>query len=180
MSKKVAVIGAGTAGVLAISHFNKWMKDCELELYYDSNIKPQPVGEGSTPTLPNCLWQNLEFTFDDLEKVDGIIKYGIYHVAIGEAKYKKEHGNADGRIFELIADSDGLGIKRINFYASLNGPCVERSTKGLFKSTATRKVVVRLDAFKVTKFLNSSNEVMYNTIKENVLNAIIEINNTGQ
>ena len=77
MSKKVAVIGAGTAGILAISHFNKWMKDCELELYYDSNIKPQPVGEGSTPTLPNCLWQNLEFTFDDLEKVDGIIKYGI-------------------------------------------------------------------------------------------------------
>jgi len=77
MSKKVAVIGAGTAGILAVSHFNKWMEDCELELYYDSNIKPQPVGEGSTPTLPNCLWQNLEFTFDDLEKVDGIIKYGI-------------------------------------------------------------------------------------------------------
>jgi len=77
MSKKIAVIGAGTAGVLAISHFNKWMKDCELELYYDSNIKPQPVGEGSTPTLPNCLWQNLEFTFDELQKVDGTIKYGI-------------------------------------------------------------------------------------------------------
>lgn len=77
MSKKIAVIGAGTAGVLAVSHFNKWMEDYELELYYDSNIKPQPVGEGSTPTLPNCLWQNLGFTFDDLEKVDGIIKYGI-------------------------------------------------------------------------------------------------------
>jgi tryptophan halogenase len=53
------------------------MKDCELELYYDSTIKPQPVGEGSTPTLPNCLWQNLEFTFDELQKVDGNIKYGI-------------------------------------------------------------------------------------------------------
>ena len=31
MSKKIAVIGAGTAGVIAATHFNKWMKDYELE-----------------------------------------------------------------------------------------------------------------------------------------------------
>ena len=77
MSKKIAVIGAGTAGVLAATHFNKWMKDYELELYYDSNISPQPVGEGSTPSLPNALWHNLHFTFDDLVSIDGTIKHGI-------------------------------------------------------------------------------------------------------
>ena len=77
MAKKIAIIGAGTAGVLAVSHFNRWMRDCEVELYFDSAIKPQPVGEGSTNTFPNALWHNLNFTFDHLEKLDGTIKYGI-------------------------------------------------------------------------------------------------------
>lgn len=77
MRKKISIIGAGTAGVLAAAHFNRWRKDCDIELYYDSNIAPQPVGEGSTPSLPNVLWHNLHFTFDDLLKVDGTIKHGI-------------------------------------------------------------------------------------------------------
>jgi len=75
--KKVAIIGKGTAGVLAVAHFWRWAKDCEVELYFDTNIKPQPVGEGSTLALPRSLLHNLNFTYEDLHKVDGSFKYGI-------------------------------------------------------------------------------------------------------
>ena len=87
---KIAVIGAGTAGALAVSHLHRWTKDCEIELYFDSSIKPQPVGEGSTNVFPNALWHNLNFTFDDLVKLDGTIKYGID---------KRNWGGADAKDF---------------------------------------------------------------------------------
>jgi hypothetical protein len=81
--KKIAIIGAGTAGVYAATHFNRWAKDCEIELYYDSNIKPQPVGEGSTLSLPRSLWNNLCFTYEDLYKIDGTVKTGIRKINWG-------------------------------------------------------------------------------------------------
>jgi tryptophan halogenase len=77
MPKKIAVIGLGTAGVLSALHFYRWAEGCEVELYYDSNIKPQPVGEGSTVLLPRDLWNNMEFSFQDLESIDGTAKFGI-------------------------------------------------------------------------------------------------------
>jgi hypothetical protein len=140
-----------------------WRKGYDLSEAYPNNQEAFLDNGKSSTSLPD----------------GGIVKYGIHYIAMGEAKYKKERGNADERISGLIFDSDALGIKRINFYACLSGPCVERNSKGRFKSPATRKVVTRLDAAKVTKFLNSSYEVMYNTIKENILNSIFEINNTG-
>jgi hypothetical protein len=75
--KKIAVIGRGTAGVLAVAHFWRWAKDCEVELYFDTNIKPQPVGEGSTLVMPKSLAFDLGFTYEDLHNIDGTFKYGI-------------------------------------------------------------------------------------------------------
>lgn len=75
--KKVAIIGRGTAGVLAVAHFWRWATDCEVELYYDTNIKPQPVGEGSTLVMPKALALDLGFTYEDLHNIDGTFKYGI-------------------------------------------------------------------------------------------------------
>jgi hypothetical protein len=77
MAKKVAIIGQGTAGVFALSHFSKWTQNFELELHADPNIKPQPVGEGSTLVFPVALEENLNFNYGDLEKLDGSLKYGI-------------------------------------------------------------------------------------------------------
>jgi hypothetical protein len=75
--KRLAIIGKGTAGVLALSHFERWAPDCELQLYYDESIKPQPVGEGATLQLPIALSLNCNFTYDDLHLVDGTFKHGI-------------------------------------------------------------------------------------------------------
>ena len=74
--KKLAIIGKGTAGVLAAAHFNRWT-DCEIELYYDENIAPQPVGEGSNVQLPASLSIDLGFNYENLVEIDGNFKYGI-------------------------------------------------------------------------------------------------------
>ncbi len=84
--KKIAIIGRGTAGVLAMAHFHRWAEGYEIELYYDENIKPQPVGEGSTLQLPKALSLHLNFTYDDLHHIDGTFKYGIRKVNWAKGK----------------------------------------------------------------------------------------------
>ena len=81
--KKITVIGAGTAGVLSLSHFLRWT-DWEIEWYNDTSIKPQAVGEGSTLDLPQNLYFYHNFRFDDLEKIDGTYKLGIRKKYWGE------------------------------------------------------------------------------------------------
>lgn len=82
--KKITIIGAGTAGVLAATHFSKWAKGYEVELCFDSNIKPQPVGEGSTLALPVTLMENIDFYHNDLNDIDGTLKTGIAKVNWGD------------------------------------------------------------------------------------------------
>lgn len=59
--KKLAIIGAGTAGCLTVSHFLRFT-DWTIDWYIDSSIKPQAVGEGSNLILPKALYNNVNFT----------------------------------------------------------------------------------------------------------------------
>lgn len=61
---------------MAAAHFIKWT-NLEVEWYFDPNIKPQAVGEGSTADLPVQLFQTLDFKITDLEKIYGSLKSGI-------------------------------------------------------------------------------------------------------
>jgi len=81
--KKIAIIGRGTAGSIATAHLLRWT-DCDVEWYFDSNIKPQAVGEGTTLGVPQILYENIGFVYDDLEKIDGTIKLGIKKVNWGK------------------------------------------------------------------------------------------------
>jgi hypothetical protein len=74
--KKLAVIGRGTSGSLAVPHFLKYT-DWEIDWYFDSSIKPQAVGEASWPQLPLDLYNTLDFTVFDLESIDGTFKTGV-------------------------------------------------------------------------------------------------------
>lgn len=74
---KVAIIGRGTAGCLAALNFNR-KSTLEVDWYFDDNIKPQSVGEGSNLILPNSLYVNMGFEHQDLAKIDGSFKQGIY------------------------------------------------------------------------------------------------------
>jgi tryptophan halogenase len=78
MTKKIAILGRGTAGMLALTHFHRWAKNCEIELYYDPAIAPQAVGEGSTLDFPRALYENIGFRHADLPHVDGSFKGGIW------------------------------------------------------------------------------------------------------
>ena len=76
MTKRLAIIGNGTAGSLAVTHFFRY-GDCEITWYYDPAIPPQAVGEGSNLVMPRALQANLGFYHQDLEKINGTMKHGI-------------------------------------------------------------------------------------------------------
>jgi len=76
MTKKVAIIGRGTAGCYAVSHFYRW-SDWEIDWYFDTKIKPQAVGEGSTLDFPRDLHLNMDFNIGELESIYGTLKAGI-------------------------------------------------------------------------------------------------------
>lgn len=96
--KKLAVIGRGTAGAFAVSHFLKHT-DWDIEWHFDPSIKPQAVGEGSTLDLPGALFQNLGFNLHDLEKIYGTFKAGI----------KKQGWGKDGRTFSHLFPPGQVG-----------------------------------------------------------------------
>jgi len=76
MKKKLAIIGKGTAGCYALSHFMRWT-DWDIDLIHDPDIKPQAVGEGSDLILPASLNEQFDFSYTDLHDIDGSLKLGI-------------------------------------------------------------------------------------------------------
>ena len=80
--KKLAIVGKGTAGVIAAAHFAK-RTDYVIDMYYDPSIKPQSVGEGGNPFLTDFLSQSLGFRRVDLPNIDGTIKMGTAKIGWG-------------------------------------------------------------------------------------------------
>ena len=92
MKKRIAIIGRGTAGALALTHFYRWApSNCEVEIYYDPAIKPQTVGEGSTLDIPSSLYTNIGFNHPELKHVDGSFKAGIWKTGWGDGTEYMHH-----------------------------------------------------------------------------------------
>lgn len=83
--KKVSIIGKGTAGCISAAHFLHYT-DWFVDFYFDNQIKPQAVGEGSNLVLPMRLNHIIDFQHDDLSKLDGSFKYGIKKTGWGTGK----------------------------------------------------------------------------------------------
>jgi hypothetical protein len=77
MTQKLTIIGSGTAGCLSLIHFLK-NTNYEIDWVCDELIKPQAVGEGSILDLPIILTRCVDFQHDDLEKIDGTFKIGVF------------------------------------------------------------------------------------------------------
>jgi hypothetical protein len=78
--KKLAVLGRGTAGVLSMAQLinrGPVAQDAEIEWYFDSNVKPQAVGEGSTLDVPSTLLKTIGFFHNNLHRIDGTVKQSI-------------------------------------------------------------------------------------------------------
>ena len=76
MTKRLAIIGRGTAGCFAASHFAA-RTDFEIDLYYDPNFKPQTVGESGNLDFPRALWRNVGINYSNLNDIDGTYKIGV-------------------------------------------------------------------------------------------------------
>lgn len=74
---KVTVVGRGTVGCSSVAYYLKYTS-WEIDWIYDPNINPTPVGEGTTLTFPNDVRDTLNFSYDDLRKLNGTVKTGIY------------------------------------------------------------------------------------------------------
>lgn len=77
MKHKIAVIGTGSAGVLALSHFLTYLpKDWEVYSIYDPNTPRVGIGESTNPSFVSSLDTSVNFqVLRDLEKIEGTIKY---------------------------------------------------------------------------------------------------------
>ena len=74
MKRKLAIIGKGTAGILAVNHFNHYCKDdFEIECYYDSDKPEQTVGEGTTVDIPQMLRTTQGLEFNDIFELKSLI-----------------------------------------------------------------------------------------------------------
>lgn len=76
----IAVIGAGTAGIMSLCHALKWLclEDSTITSIYSPNIKPLPVGETMDPGFITSLFDATGFTFlEDGHELDATIKLGV-------------------------------------------------------------------------------------------------------
>ena len=74
---RVAIIGKGTAGCLAVAYFYK--QGYDITWYYNSSKKAQAVGEGAQLNLPSLMYKSAGWNFDDWREVDGNYKIGIHY-----------------------------------------------------------------------------------------------------
>lgn len=112
--RRITIIGNGTAGCLTTSHFNRFCSDTEIEWYFDPNIKPQAVGEGSLIDLSIDLHSSLGFNMTDLLSIDGTIKTGIRKIDWGEVDIFDENFTfgKHGMHFNAV-QLQGLILKKI-------------------------------------------------------------------
>ena len=75
--KKISIVGRGTVGCLAASHFLRWT-DWEIDWIYDPNIQTSPVGEGTTLIFPKSLRDSIEFNSADMDRIHATPKVGIW------------------------------------------------------------------------------------------------------
>lgn len=62
---KIAVIGAGTVGVLSVCHFLGYTKkDVQVTCIHNPKKNILGIGESSTTLMPLLLWQTLNFNFE--------------------------------------------------------------------------------------------------------------------
>jgi tryptophan halogenase len=88
MKNKLAIIGNGTGGAISAAKATLF-SGIEIDWYYDPEIKPQAVGEGTTVDIPILLRNSLGFVWGDLKELDGNFKTGIL----------KENWNKQGESF---------------------------------------------------------------------------------
>lgn len=84
MKNKLSIIGNGTAGTLAALHFNKYLPEYDIEVFYSSSIPATSVGEGSQLDFTYSLFNTINFQYKDYPLIDATHKDGISYEGWGD------------------------------------------------------------------------------------------------
>ena len=60
---KITVVGAGNGGCFTALFLAWHLKDAEVELIYDPNVKPERVGQATLVDPPALLWAATKFNW---------------------------------------------------------------------------------------------------------------------
>ncbi len=77
---KIAVIGAGTVGVLSVIHFLGYTENVQVTCIHNPKKKILGIGESSTVAMPTLLWETLNFNPEfDGQELQFTFKTGVYY-----------------------------------------------------------------------------------------------------
>jgi hypothetical protein len=80
MKKKLAIVGAGSAGIQSLCHFLYWLPNFwEITLIYDSTIPSLGIGESTNGVFPPLLEKALDFELADMAAIDATNKFGTIY-----------------------------------------------------------------------------------------------------
>ena len=103
--KKLAIVGRGTVGCTAAIYFLS-KTDWLIDWYYDPDIEPASVGEGTNLALPRTLGQVMNFDSKDLDNITATPKLGIW---------KRNWGPGCDYKHTFPADSHGIHFNAVEF-----------------------------------------------------------------
>ena len=104
-TKKLTVAGRGTVGCLTVAHFLKYT-DWDIEWMFDPNIPTAAVGEGTSLIFPKELHKLFGWQHDNLIKIQGTPKQGIY---------KENWGVGNKFLHPFPIDSVGIHLSALDF-----------------------------------------------------------------
>lgn len=126
MQKKISIIGRGTVGCIAASHFLRWT-DYDIDWVYDPSIPTTAVGEGTTLSTPISLFNNLNWHWSDIKEINGTPKTGLYKESWGNTVDSYTHSFGVGntglhfnalefqdRAFKQITESSRVSLVEEN------------------------------------------------------------------
>jgi hypothetical protein len=87
---KIAVLGKGLAGVFTAQHFKYYNPKLDVEIIYDPNIDPVPIGQATLLETPSYLWRFFEMDWYN-NPIGATPKTGILYENWGSIKDKFFH-----------------------------------------------------------------------------------------
>tara|TARA_Y100000310_G_scaffold131946_1_gene131066 strand:+ start:325 stop:1422 length:1098 start_codon:yes stop_codon:yes gene_type:complete len=90
--KKIAIIGSGSGASLTAVTLRRFFKDqCEIEIYHDSKISIEPVGQATLIPTPQLFFETFEWTWHD-NPVKARFKTGATYENWGKKNHNFFHG----------------------------------------------------------------------------------------
>lgn len=92
---KITILGAGNAGCVSLLHFYYYQnfinEKLELELIYDKNIDPVPVGQGTNLVVSELVYRSLGINILSEKSFSFTVKHGILYENWGKKQKNFYH-----------------------------------------------------------------------------------------